>query len=126
MIKVELDSLAKGDRRRYFRVSPNIEEPVVLRSAKGNFPLFDISGSGCCLASAAGVLIEDGGELELRLPGCSRRLLVALRIVRVEDRYLGAEFVDLAGDARQLILQYVRAREIEIARHLSVAQSYNC
>lgn len=126
MIRVNFDELLKNDRRSYFRVAPAVEEPVLLITGGGSFPLLDISGNGCSLPSTAAEYLIEDPVLTLKLPGCSERIRVGLRVVRAAKDFIGAEFVSLAKERRDLILRYVRLRELEIARRMAASQVYNC
>ncbi|MBN2808954.1 MAG: PilZ domain-containing protein [Deltaproteobacteria bacterium] len=108
--------LSGGERRRFFRVAPAVEEPIILRTAVGSFPLIEISGGGCRLPIAAHLGISEVDELDLCLPGRSCKISVRLRPVVVGEKVFGAEFIDLEPESREVICAYVRSREIELAR----------
>jgi len=116
MIKVELKELVGNDRRQFFRVSPSVEEPILLKTKIGMFPLIEISGGGCRLPIAAQAPIQESAEQQLAFPGRSKPIKVNLRSVIVDEKSIGVEFVGLAEDVREIICGYVRTRELELVR----------
>ncbi len=116
MIKVDINDLLGSDRRHFYRVAPSVEEPIILKTAGGSFPLIEISGGGCRLPVAAHSQFSESDLLELHLPGQSAAIRVKLRPVIMGEKAFGAEFVNLDKELREVICTYVRAREIELAR----------
>lgn len=123
---INIQELAGGERRRFFRVAPAVEEPIVLKSTVGNFPLLEISGGGCRLPIAARAQLSESESLELCLPGCINNIRVRLRPVNIDEKAFGAEFVGLEPDLREVICDYVRGREIELARRFHDQACRNC
>ncbi len=116
MIKVDISDLLGRDRRHFYRVAPSVEEPIILKTAGGSFPLVEISGGGCRLPVAAHSQFSESDLLELHLPGQSTAIRVKLRPVIMGEKAFGAEFVELDKEFCEVICTYVRAREIELAR----------
>ena len=116
MIKIDINDLMGGDRRRFHRVAPAVEEPIVLKTTGGTFPLIEISGGGCRLPIAARSQFSELDLLELHLPGRSAAIRVQLRPVLIGEKAFGAEFIELDQAMREVICTYVRTREIELAR----------
>ena len=116
MIKVDTNDLMGSDRRQFYRVAPSVEEPIILKTAGGAFPLIEISGGGCRLPIAARSRFSESDLLELCLPGRSTAIMVRLRPVTMEEKAFGAEFVELDKAMREVICAYVRTREIELVR----------
>ncbi|MEA3348965.1 MAG: PilZ domain-containing protein [Pseudomonadota bacterium] len=116
MIKVDINDLIGGDRRHFYRVAPSVEEPIILKTAGGSFPLVEISGGGCRLPIAAHSKFSESDLLELHLPGQSTAIMVKLRLVIMGEKTFGAEFLELDKELREVICTYVRTREIELVR----------
>lgn len=116
MIKVELKELTGNDRRQFFRVAPSVEEPILLKTQVGMFPLIEISGGGCRLPIAARETILKSVEQQLSFPGRSKSIAVNLRSVVEDEKSIGVEFVGLDEDVREIICGYVRTRELELVR----------
>ena len=116
MIKLDLKELVGNDRRQFFRVAPSVEEPILLKTKAGFFPLIEISGGGCRLPIAAHPVILKTSEQLLSLPGRSKDIGVCLRPVVLEEKSFGVEFVDLDDEMRDMIFGYVRTRELELVR----------
>ena len=116
MIKVDLKELEGNDRRQFFRVAPSVEEPILLKTAAGMFPLIEISGGGCRLPIAAQGVIQESAGQQLAFPGRSKPIMVNLRPVIVDEKSIGVEFVGLDEDVREIICGYVRTRELEMVR----------
>lgn len=126
MIKVDFNHLMEGDRRRFHRVAPSVEEPIILKTAAGAFPLIEISGGGCRLPIGARSMLPESGLLELCLPGRSAPIMVRLRLVGVGKKAFGVEFIDLDPDLREVICAYVRTREIEMVRRFRAQGGSTC
>ena len=116
MIKLDLKELVGNDRRQFFRIAPSVEEPILLKTQAGFFPLIEISGGGCRLPIAAHPVILKSSEQMLSLPGRSKDIGVNLRPVVVDEKSFGVEFVELDGEMREMIFSYVRSRELELVR----------
>jgi hypothetical protein len=116
MTSVSTDELVGNDRRMFSRIVPSVEEPILLRTKAGLFPLIEISGGGCRLPVAAHTVILESAEQQLSLPGRSCSIPVNLRPVAVHQKSIGVEFVGLAGELREQICDYVRTRELELVR----------
>ena len=116
MIKVDLKELEGNNRRRFFRVAPSVEEPILLKTAAGMFPLIEISGGGCRLPIAAQSAMRESAAQQLVFPGRSKPIVVNLRPVAVDEKSIGVEFVGLEEEVREIICGYVRARELEMVR----------
>jgi len=116
MIKVEFEELVGNDRRQFFRVAPSVEEPILLKTQTGMFPLIEISGGGCRLPIAARAPIQEPVEQQLVFPGRRKPITVNLRTVIVDEKSIGVEFVGLNEDVREIICGYVRTRELELVR----------
>lgn len=128
MIKVELNELVGNDRRQFFRVAPSVEEPILLKTQTGMFPLIEISGGGCRLPIAAQAQIQASAEQQLAFPGRSKSITVNLRTVIVDEKSIGVEFVSLDEEMREIICGYVRTRELELVRRFrarGATASYN-
>ncbi len=116
MIKIDFKELEGNDRRRFFRVAPSVEEPVLLKTPAGIFPLIEISGGGCRLPIAAQSVIQESAGLQLAFPGRSKPIKIKLRPVMADEKSIGVEFVGLDEEIREIICTYVRGRELELAR----------
>jgi len=123
MTGISSDELVGNDRRRFPRIVPSVEEPILLKTKAGLFPLIEISGGGCRLPVAAHTVILESAEQQLSLPGCSRNIPVNLRPVAVYQKSIGVEFVGLAGEIRKQICDYVRTREFELVRRFSTRRT---
>ncbi len=121
---LNVNELMGGDRRQFYRVVPSVEEPIVLKIGDGSFPLVEISGGGCSLPIAAHSKLADAGSLDLCLPGRSSTISVRLQVVNIGAKAFGAMFVGLDKEVREVICDYVRSREIELARRFR-AQTYS-
>ena len=116
MTSISSGELAGNDRRMFSRIVPSVEEPILLKTKAGLFPLIEISGGGCRLPVAAYTVILESAEQQLSLPGCSHNIPVNLRPVAVHQKSIGVEFVGLAGELRKQICDYVQIRELEMVR----------
>jgi c-di-GMP-binding flagellar brake protein YcgR len=116
MIKVELKELVGNDRRQFFRVAPSVEEPILLKTQAGMFPLIEISGGGCRLPIAAQAQIQKSVEQHLVFPGRNKPIVVKLSTVVVDEKSIGVEFEGLDDGVREIICGYVRTRELELVR----------
>ena len=126
MTDIKINDLMGGERRRFFRVTPSVEEPILLKTAGGNFPLIEISGGGCRLPVAARSWFSESELVDLYLPGRSSNVRVRLRPKSGDEKAFGAEFVGLDKTLREVICAYVRSREIELVRRFRDQASSNC
>ncbi len=116
MTSISAGDLAGNERRKFPRIIPSVEEPILLKTQAGMFPLIEISGGGCRLPVAAHEAILESAEQQLSLPGLSRTIPVNLRPVAVHSKSIGVEFVGMAGELREHICNYVQSRELEMVR----------
>ena len=115
-MKIDINDLMGGDRRQYYRVSPSVEEPIILKTAGGSFPLIEISGGGGRLPIAAHPWVSKSDFMELYLPGQSTAIMVQLSPSSKDEKTFGVAFVELDQALREVICSYIRDREIELAR----------
>ncbi|MBN2706638.1 MAG: PilZ domain-containing protein [Deltaproteobacteria bacterium] len=118
MIRIDFADLLRNERRRFFRVRPASEKPVLLKTGEAVFALLDISGCGCQLPIEARDHLEKTQVHELFLPGRVFPLKVRLRPVTGDEKTFGVEFVELKPEFQEIILDYIRARELELVRGL--------
>ena len=115
-MKIDVNDLTGGDRRQYYRVAPSVEEPIILKTAGGAFPLIEISGGGCRLPIAAHPWVSKSDFMELYLPGRSTSIMVQMCPLSKDEKTFGVKFVELDQAMREEICTYIRAREIELVR----------
>ncbi len=123
---LNVNELMGRERRQFYRVGPSVEEPIVLKTGDGNFPLIEISGGGCRLPIAAQLSILETDLLDLCLPGISNAIKVRLRTMNADEKSFGVEFVELDPQLREVICNYVRSREIELVRRFRDQASSSC
>ncbi len=116
MAMIESSEFAGNDRRQFPRIVPSVEEPILLKTQAGLFPLIEISGGGCRLPVAAHTVILESANQQLSLPGRSKNIIVNLRPVVVHEKSIGVEFVNLTDEIRDEICNYVQIREMEMVR----------
>ncbi len=116
MTRLNKKNFVGGDRRQYYRVAPSVEEPIILKTASGAFPLVEISCGGCRLPIAVYSKLSDHDFMELCLPGKSASFRVKVRFVSRGEKAFSVEFVGLDTAMRDEICSYVKAREIELVR----------
>ncbi len=123
MTSISAGDLAGNERRKFPRIIPSIEEPILLKTQAGQFPLIEISGGGCRLPVAAHEVILKSAEQQLSLPGLSHPITVKLRPVVVHSKSFGVEFVGLNSELREHICSYVRSRELEMVRRFCTRET---
>jgi c-di-GMP-binding flagellar brake protein YcgR len=101
--------LAGNNRRRYERVSPQVEDTMHVKTNSGFFLVLDISEGGVALL-APGMCVGQRIMGVLRLPGVNRTIKVTMSIKNVRPNgSCGAEFEVLDERSRNDIKVFVEA-----------------
>jgi hypothetical protein len=103
------------DRRRYYRVQPGTETPVVFIYENRTEPLSNLGAGGLAFFSTAGLEANQVLKGQLYLPDAVTPMSLSCEVVEVEVTGLvRARITSISPENRELIHQYVLDRQKEV------------
>ncbi len=112
----EMFEFHSRERRKWFRVRPSVEAPVLLRFDDRRCEVRDIGAAGLSFETDK-LAVGEIRSAELELPGLDSPIRVPMEIISIDTRNVcHCSFKTIEEDAVEKIHQYVLRRQKEILR----------